>query len=76
MGGGVTVENVGELRDRRRNFKAEVEDLLLALQADVFRPLYHAREVASWLDVLAYAEVTGTLFDEGVLHIEGIRLVL
>ena len=76
MGGGVTVESIGKLRDRRRYFKAEVEDLLLTLQADIFRPLYHAREVASWLDVLAYAEVAGTLFDEGILHIEGIRLVL
>ena len=63
LGGGVAVEHVGELRDRGGDFKAEVEDLLLALQADVFGPLYHAREVAAGLDVLAYAEVAGTLFD-------------
>ena len=63
LGGGVAVEGVGELRDCGRDFETEVENLLLALQADVFRPLYHAREVATWLDVLAYAEVAGPLFD-------------
>ena len=76
LGGGVAVEHVGELRDRRGNFEAKVEDLLLALQADVFRPLYHAREVATGLDVLAYAEVAGTLFDQGVLHVIGGGLAL
>ena len=63
LGGGVAVEGVGELRDCGRDFETEVENLLLALQADVFRPLDHAREVATWLDVLAYAEVAGPLFD-------------
>lgn len=70
MSGGITVEYVGELRDGGGNFETEVEDLLLTLQADVFGPFHHAREVASWLYVLANAEVAGTLFDEGVLLIE------
>ena len=43
LGGGVTVEGIGELGDGGRDFKAEIEDLLLALESDVFRPLYHAR---------------------------------
>jgi len=65
--GGVAVQHVGELRDGRGDFETQVEDFLLALQADVFGPFYHAREVAAGLDVLAYAEVAGALFDEGVL---------
>lgn len=31
LGGGVAIEHVGELRDRRWDFEAEVEDFLLAL---------------------------------------------
>jgi len=68
LSGGVAVEHVGELGDRRWDFETEVEDLLLALQANVFGPLYHAREVATGLDVLADTEVAWTLFDEGVLR--------
>lgn len=44
-----------------------MEDLLLTLQAHVFGPFDHAREIAAWLDVLADAEVAGAFFDEGVL---------
>jgi hypothetical protein len=56
-----------ELGDRRRDLQAEVEDLLLALKADVCGPSHHAREVALGLDVLADAIVLGTLLDERVL---------
>ena len=31
LGGGVAVQHVGELRDRRRDFETEIENLLLAL---------------------------------------------
>ena len=65
--GGVAVECVAELGDRRRDFEAEIQDLALSLEADVFGPFHHARKVAAWLDVLAYAEVAGAFFDEGVL---------
>ncbi len=75
LGGGVAVEHVGELRDRRGDFETEVEDLLLALQTDVFGPLYHAREVAAWLDVLANAKVARTFFNKRVLRIRGGRSV-
>ena len=67
LGGCVTVEDVGELGNGGRNFKAEVEDFSLALETDVFRPFHHAREVAARLDVLANAEVAGPLFDERIL---------
>lgn len=42
LGGGVAVEDVGELRDGGWDFEAEVEDFLLTLETDVFGPLYHA----------------------------------
>ena len=75
LGGGVAVEHVGELRDRGGDFETEVEDRLLALQTDVFGPLYHAREVAAWLDILANAEVARTFFNERVLRVRGRRSV-
>ena len=65
--GSVAVEGVLELRDCGRYFEAHVEDLLLALEADVLWPFYHAGEVALGLDVLADAEVAGALFEEGIL---------
>lgn len=68
LGSGVLVENLLELGDRRRDLQAHVEDLLLALEADILRPLHHAREVARGLDSLANAEVAGALLDERVLH--------
>lgn len=68
LGSGVLVENLLELGDRRRDLQAHVEDLLLALEADILRPLHHAREVALGLDSLANAEVAGALLDERVLH--------
>lgn len=67
LSGGVAVEDVLELSDRGGDLQAEVEDLLLALKADIFGPLHHAGEVAAGLDVLTDTEVTGTLLDEGVL---------
>jgi hypothetical protein len=36
--GGVAVEGVLELGDRRRDFQAHVKDLLLTLEADVLGP--------------------------------------
>jgi hypothetical protein len=63
----VAVGNVLELGNRRGNLQAEVEDLLLALEADVCRPSDHATEVALGLDVLTDAIVLGALLDERVL---------
>jgi hypothetical protein len=68
LGGGVLVEDVLELGDRRRHLQAHVENLLLALEADILRPLHHARQVTPGLDVLADAEVARPLLDERVLH--------
>jgi len=67
LASGVTVENVLELGNRRWDLQAEVEDFLLALQADILGPLHHAREVSSGLDVLADTEVAGLLLDKRVL---------
>jgi hypothetical protein len=67
LGGSVSVEDVLELGDRGWDLQAEVEDLLLALEADILGPLHHAREVSSGLDVLADTKVTGLLLDKRVL---------
>lgn len=67
LGGGVLVEDLLELGDRRGNLQPHVEDLLLALEADIFGPLHHARKVALGLDVGTDAEVARTLLDERVL---------
>lgn len=68
LGGGVLVENVLELGQRGRDLQADLEDLLLALEADVLGPLDHARDIALGLDVLADTEVAGALLEEGVLQ--------
>ena len=68
LGGGVAVEDRLELGERRGNLQAHLEDLLLALVADVLGPLDHAGHVALGLDVLADAEVAGLALDERVLH--------
>lgn len=69
LGGGVAVEDVLELGDRRWDLETEVQDLLLALKTDILGPLHHTGEVSSWLDVLTDAIVTGALLDEGILHL-------
>lgn len=68
LGGGVAVEDVLELRQSRRNLQAHLEDLLLALEADILGPLDHATEVSLGLDVLADAIVAGALLKERVLR--------
>jgi len=68
LGSGVAVEDVGELGKCRGNLEAHVENLALALEADVGGPLDHAREVAVRLDVLADTVVTRAALDEGVLR--------
>jgi hypothetical protein len=67
LGRGVAVEGMAELGDGGGNFETEVEDFLLALEADVFGPFDHAGEVAAGLDVLTDTEVAGAFFEEGVL---------
>lgn len=56
-----------ELGNRRGDFEAHVEDLLLALETDILGPLHHAGDIALGLDVLTDTEVAGALLDEGVL---------
>ena len=67
LGSGVAVQGALELSDRRGNLETEVQNLLLALQADVLGPLDETAEVALRLDVLANTEVAGALLDERVL---------
>jgi hypothetical protein len=67
LGSCVLVEDVLELRDGRGHLQAHGQDLLLALEADIFGPLHHAREVALGLDVLADTEVSRSLLEERVL---------
>jgi len=67
LGGSVLVESVLELSNCRGNLQTQVEDLLLALHANIFGPFDEPREVAFGLDVLADTEVSGALLDERVL---------
>lgn len=67
LGGAVAVEGLGELGDRRGNLQAHVEDLALALKADVLGPLDHTAHVALGLDVLADTEVAWAALEERVL---------
>jgi len=67
LGGSVAVEDILELSNRWGDFQAEVEDLALALEANILRPPNHAGEVAPGLNVLADAIVAGTLLEERVL---------
>ena len=67
LGSGVAVQGVLELSDGRRNLQTHVQNLLLALKTDILGPLDEAGQVALGLDVLANAEVAGTLLDERVL---------
>jgi hypothetical protein len=73
LGGGVAVEGVGELGDRWGDLEAEVQDLLLALKANILRPLDEAGQVALGLDILADTEVAGTLLEKRVLKQKGER---
>lgn len=68
LGGGVAVEGLRELGDRWWDLQAHVEDLALALKADILGPLHHARQVARGLDVLANAIVAWAALNERVLH--------
>jgi len=73
LGSGVAVKGDLELGDSRRDLQAQVQDLALALKADVLGPSHHARKVALRLDVLANTEVAGALLDERVLeHVSGL----
>ena len=73
LSGGVLVENLLELGDRRGDLQSELKDLLLALETDILGPLYHARQVALGLDVLADTVVPGALLKERVLTCQGQR---
>jgi len=67
LGGSVAVKDLLELGNRRGDLEAEVQDLTLALKANILGPAHHAREVALGLDVLADTEVARALLDERVL---------
>jgi len=67
LSGGVAVEDVLKLGDRRWDLHTEVEDLLLALKTDILWPADHTGEITSRLDVLTDAIVSGALLDERVL---------
>lgn len=67
LSSGVLVEDVGELGDGRGDLDAHLENLALALEADILGPLDHAGQVTLGLDVLTYAEVARAALDERVL---------
>lgn len=68
LGGGVAVQDVLELGQRGGNLETHLKDLLLALKADILRPLDHTAKASLGLDVLANAIVAGTLLDKRVLQ--------
>ena len=49
---------MGKLGDGRRDLETLAEDDLLALEADILRPLDEASEVLDGLDILACARET------------------
>lgn len=65
--GSVLVKCVLELSERRRDLEALVEDLLLTLQLDIFRPFHESREVLLGLDVLSDSKVSCPLLDQRIL---------
>jgi hypothetical protein len=67
LGSSVAVENVLELGESRGNLQAHLKDLLLSLEANILGPLNHATDISLGLDVLADAEVAGSLLEKGVL---------
>lgn len=67
LSGGVFVEMIAELSNRWGDLQPLIEDDLLALKADIFRPFNKSCQVASRLNVLANTEVLGTTFKEWVL---------
>ena len=56
LSGSVLVEGVGELSNGGGNLETLVQDDLLALEADILRPLDEAAQVGGGLNVLAYRE--------------------
>ena len=60
---------MGELGKGRRDLEAHIEDLALALEANVGGPFDHAGEVTTGLDIGADSEVARFALDKGVLRI-------
>lgn len=67
LGGGILVQGVLELGKCRWDLEPLVEDLLLTLKLDVFRPFHEPREVLLWLHILSDTKVSGSLLNERVL---------
>lgn len=73
MAGGTFRRRLRILRCLMGNYKQDLEvragsfDQSSPLQSDIFRPFYHARKVASWLDVLTDTEISGPFFNQRVL---------
>mmetsp|Transcript_43396 Transcript_43396/g.97732 ORF Transcript_43396/g.97732 Transcript_43396/m.97732 type:complete len:263 (-) Transcript_43396:38-826(-) len=63
----VLVDGVCELVDGRWHLQAQEHNALLALQANVLRPLHKAVEVSLWSDVTADPQVLWVLLEENAL---------
>jgi len=63
----ILVKSVLELRERWWNLEAHLKNLALTLEADIFWPLYHTRQVAMRLNVLTNAKVAWALLNERIL---------
>jgi len=63
----VLVERVLELSKSRWDLEAHVQNLALALETDIFRPLDHARHIADWLDILTDPKVARALLNQRIL---------
>lgn len=68
LGSSVAIQGIGELSNGRRDLETEVQDLLLALKADIFGPFDEAGQVALGLNILANTEVAGARLEKRVLN--------
>lgn len=66
LGGSVLVKDLGELVQCWGDLETLVQDLALALEANVFGPLDVTREILDGLDILTDTKVLGGLLDQGV----------
>lgn len=72
LGGGVLVQGVGELGERRGDLESHAQNLLLSLQSNVLGPLDESREVSLGLDGLTNSVRLGLLLEERVLGVLGL----
>jgi len=67
LGGGLLINGLSELVDRRWYLDSGVKNGPLPLDTDVLRPANEAAQVTTWLDILADGKVLGSLLKERIV---------